>query len=150
MASEKRIRTTAFVGGLAAGAALAAAVGVGGPMMARAQEKLTTTTSTTTTASAVATTTARQTPDKEGEKKAVLTADQVIASIRTAVAAKPGGVTGVEAETEGGKTVCEVGIRATQDGKDYEVEVDVATNRVIEVEAEDAEDAPEKGTADPD
>lgn len=67
------------------------------------------------------------------EDKAAVPAEQVIASVRTAVAAKPGDVRAVEVETEGGKTLCEVEIRA-QDGKTYEVEVDVATNTVVEIE----------------
>ncbi len=74
--------------------------------------------------------------------KAAVPADQVIASVRTAVAAKAGDVRGVEIENEGGKTLCEVEILA-QDGKTYEVEVDVATNAVIEVEADDDTDEDE-------
>jgi uncharacterized membrane protein YkoI len=70
---------------------------------------------------------------KGDDDKAAVPAEQVIASIRTAVAAKPGNVRAVETETEGGKTVCEVEILA-EDGKTYEVEVDVATNAVVEVE----------------
>jgi len=73
------------------------------------------------------------------DTKAAVSAEQVIASVRTAVAAKPGNVRAVEMENEGGKTICEVEILA-QDGKAYEVEVDVATNKVIEVEAEDDDD----------
>ena len=67
------------------------------------------------------------------EGKAAVPAEQLIASVRTAVAAKPGDVRAVDVESEGGKTLCEVEIRA-QDGKTYEVEVDVATNAVIEIE----------------
>jgi ABC-type Na+ efflux pump permease subunit len=76
--------------------------------------------------------------DEPGEKesRAVLTAEQVIASVKTAVAAKPGGVREVEAENEGEKLVCEVEIVAP-DGKTYEIEVDVKTNSVIEVEEDD-------------
>ncbi len=73
------------------------------------------------------------------DTKAAVSAEQVIASVRTAVAVKPGNVRAVEMENEGGKTICEVEILA-QDGKAYEVEVDVATNKVIEVEAEDDDD----------
>jgi len=73
------------------------------------------------------------------DTKAAVSAEQVIASVRTAVAAKPGNVRAVEMENKGGKTICEVKILA-QDGKAYEVEVDVATNKVIEVEAEDDDD----------
>ncbi|MBI2193373.1 MAG: hypothetical protein HYU36_15470 [Planctomycetes bacterium] len=60
----------------------------------------------------------------------------MIASIKTAVGAKPGGVCGVEIENEDGKTICEVKI-LTQDGKTYEVEVDVAANTVVEIEEDD-------------
>ena len=69
------------------------------------------------------------------QTKAAVPAEQVIASIRTAVAAKPGDVHGVEIENEAGKTICEVEILA-QDGKTYEVEVDVATNTVGEIEVD--------------
>ncbi|MCM3902822.1 MAG: hypothetical protein ND866_14045 [Pyrinomonadaceae bacterium] len=68
--------------------------------------------------------------------KVAIPADQVIASIRTAIAAKPGNLLGVEVENEGGKTVCEVEI-LIPDGKTYEVEVDVASNTLVEVELED-------------
>ncbi len=74
--------------------------------------------------------------DKDSEdkdSKAALPVEQVIACIRTAVAAKPGDVLAVEAEVEDGKTLCEVEILA-QDRKTYEVEVDVATNTVVEIE----------------
>ena len=67
------------------------------------------------------------------ESKAALSADQVIVCIKTAVAAKPGNVRAMEAESEDGKIICEVEVLA-QDGKTYEVEVDVASNTVIEVE----------------
>jgi hypothetical protein len=70
------------------------------------------------------------------QTKAAIEAEQVIASIRTAIAAKPGSVRAVEVESEGGKIICEVEILA-QDGKTYEVEIDVATNTVVEVEGED-------------
>jgi len=76
------------------------------------------------------------------EAKAALPVEQVIASITTAVAAKPGNVRAVEAETEGGKTLCEVEILA-QDGQTYEVKVDVATNTVAAVEEEDDDDEAE-------
>jgi len=69
------------------------------------------------------------------QTEAGIPAEQVIASIRTAVAAKPGDVRAVEAENEAGKVICEVEILA-QDGKTYEVKVDVATNTVIEIEIE--------------
>jgi len=69
-------------------------------------------------------------------RKAAVPVEQLITSIRTAVAAKPGDVRAVEIENEGGKNLCEVEILA-QDGKTYEVEVDVATGTVVEVESDD-------------
>ena len=45
----------------------------------------------------------------------------------------------MEAENEGGKITCEVEILAP-DGKTYEVEMDVATNKVIEIEVDDDSD----------
>lgn len=77
------------------------------------------------------------------EAKAAIPAGQVIACITTAIAAKPGDVRELEAEREKGKTVCEVEILA-EDGKTYEVVVDVATNTVIEVEADDDDDKDDK------
>lgn len=68
--------------------------------------------------------------------KPAITADEMIASVRTAIAAKPGNLLGVEVEKEVGKTICEVEI-LTADGKIYEVEVDIASNAVVEVELED-------------
>lgn len=73
------------------------------------------------------------------DTKIALSADQMIASIRTAVAAKPGQVLEVEAESEGGKAHCDVEILAA-DGKTYEVEVDVASNTAGEIEVEDGSD----------
>lgn len=84
---------------------------------------------------------------KAGEKstkqtKVGIPAEQVIASIRTAIAAKPGDVRAAEAENEAGKTICEVEILA-QDGKTYDVAVDIATNTVVKVEADDDDDEDE-------
>jgi len=73
------------------------------------------------------------------QDKVSIPAEQVIASIRTAVSAKSGNVLEIEAENEKGKLVCEVEILA-QDGKTYEVVVDVATNSVVEIEADDDDD----------
>ncbi len=73
------------------------------------------------------------------ERNVAVPAEQVIASIRTAIAARPGNVRAIETETEAGKTICEVEILA-QDGRTYEVEVDVATNTVIEVDDDNDED----------
>ena len=70
------------------------------------------------------------------DSKVDVPAEQVIASIKTAIAAKHGDVRAVEIENEGGKSICEVEILAS-DGKTYEVEVDVATNMVVEVEIDD-------------
>jgi hypothetical protein len=78
---------------------------------------------------------------QQGAKQgpAGLTAEQVIASVKTAAAAKPGSVLELEAERERGKLVCEVEILA-EDGKKYEVVVDVANNSVAEIEEEDDDD----------
>jgi hypothetical protein len=70
------------------------------------------------------------------QTKVSIQAEQMIESIRTAIAAKPGSVRGVEVENEDGKVICEVKIVAAE-GKTYEVEIDVATNTVIEVEEDD-------------
>jgi uncharacterized membrane protein YkoI len=67
------------------------------------------------------------------ERKAALPAERVVASIWAAVAAKPGDVRAVEVEKKGDKLICEVEV-LTLEGKTYEVEVDVATNTVLEVE----------------
>ena len=73
-----------------------------------------------------------------GDKQAKVSiqAEQAIESIRTAIAAKAGSVRGLEVENEDGKIICEVKILSA-DGKTYEVEIDVATNTVIEVEEDD-------------
>ncbi|HEY0074850.1 MAG TPA: PepSY domain-containing protein [Abditibacteriaceae bacterium] len=76
---------------------------------------------------------------EDDDVQIALPAEQVISSIRTAVAAKPGNVLEIESENEAGKTVCGVTVQAA-DGKTYEVEVDVATNKVLEIELEDGED----------
>ncbi len=76
------------------------------------------------------------------EAKAAIPAEQIIVSVRTAIAARPGNVRAVEAENEAGKTICEVEILA-QDGKTYEVAVDIATNTVVKVEADDDDDEDE-------
>ena len=88
--------------------------------------------------------------NKESEDtKASIPAEQMIASISTAVAAKPGNVRAVETETEVGKTLCEVEILAL-DGKTYEVEIDVATNKVVEVEEDDYTDEDDDDDGDKD
>jgi uncharacterized membrane protein YkoI len=65
--------------------------------------------------------------------KTAITTDQVITSIRTATAAKPGKVFAVDVENEANKIICLVSIIA-QDGKAYDVEVDVATNKVMKID----------------
>lgn len=77
------------------------------------------------------------------EVKITLPKAQLDASIQTALKAKPGKVVETEAEVENGKTVCEVSILAA-DGKTYEVEVDVAANKVIEIELADDEGSEDK------
>lgn len=67
--------------------------------------------------------------------KRAFPAEQVIASIRTATAAKPGDVWVVESVRRGGKTFCEVEILAL-DGKIYEVAVDVGTNTVVNIKVD--------------
>jgi uncharacterized membrane protein YkoI len=61
-----------------------------------------------------------------------LTAEQAIACIRTAGAAKPGLVKEVEAEDEKGGRVCEVDIVA-ENGQEYKVYVDVSTDKVLKI-----------------
>jgi hypothetical protein len=61
-----------------------------------------------------------------------LTADHVIACIRTAVAAQAGLVREVEVEYERGLWLCEVKL-VDDVGKRHELYVDVASNRVVKV-----------------
>jgi hypothetical protein len=60
-----------------------------------------------------------------------LTADHVIACIRTAVSVQPGLVREVETEYERGKWLCEVKL-VDEAGKRHKLHVDVATNQVVE------------------
>lgn len=76
---------------------------------------------------------------EDDDVRIALPAAQVIAAIQTAVAAKPGNVLGIEAEKEDGKTLCEVTV-AAKDGKTYDVDVDVSTKKVVEIEDAGAED----------
>ena len=62
-----------------------------------------------------------------------LTAEQAVACIKSAVAAKAGNVRELEAKVESNKTVCEVEIIAS-DGKKFEIYVDVASGKVLRVE----------------
>ena len=80
----------------------------------------------------------------DAETEVALPAPTIIRAINAAVAAKPGDIKGVEAESEGGVTKVEVEIVAA-DGKEYEVSVDAKTGKVLEVEseAEDKDDAGE-------
>ncbi len=77
----------------------------------------------------------RITADVSGNQdtKMAISADQMIAAIKTATTAKPGNIQEVELDKEGDKIICEVEVLA-QDGKVYDVRVDVATNTVIKVE----------------
>jgi hypothetical protein len=77
--------------------------------------------------------------DKDKDVPAALPVEQVITCLRTAVAAKPGRVVSIENETEKGRLICEVKVRA-DDGIAYEVEVDVALNKVLKIERDDDED----------
>ena len=71
--------------------------------------------------------------------KTAITTEQVITSIRTATAAKPGKVFAVDVENEANKIVCLVSVVA-QDGKTYDVEVDVATNKVMKIDEANDDD----------
>ena len=74
------------------------------------------------------------------EVKITLPKAQLKKLTATALKAKPGKVVETEVETEDGKTHCDVKILAA-DGKTYEVEVDVATNKVTAIEEDnDAEE----------
>ena len=77
------------------------------------------------------------------QSQAAAPAEQVIIAIRTATVAKPGNVRAVEVENEAGRTICEVAIVA-EDGKSYEVEVDVATDTVVEIEGDDDNEGTDK------
>jgi uncharacterized membrane protein YkoI len=70
------------------------------------------------------------------DAKSALTADQAMACIRTAVAARPGLVKKVEVDDEDGERLCEVKI-VTETGQKYELHVDLDTNTVVKTEKED-------------
>lgn len=59
-----------------------------------------------------------------------LPADQVIAAIRTAVAAQPGNVKEVEVEREGGRPIVKVELVGT-DGREAELRVDPERNEIV-------------------
>jgi uncharacterized membrane protein YkoI len=61
-----------------------------------------------------------------------ITAEQAMACIRTAGAAKPGLVKEVEAEDKKGGRLCEVEIVA-ENGQEYKVYVDVSTDKVVRI-----------------
>ena len=65
-----------------------------------------------------------------GQLTSVLTADEAIACIRTAVAAQAGLVKEVEGDDEKGKRLCEVKI-VDETGKRHKLHVDVQTNQVV-------------------
>jgi uncharacterized membrane protein YkoI len=62
-----------------------------------------------------------------------VTAEQAIACIKTALAARQGRLKDLEIEVKSGKTMCEVEIVDTN-GRKVEVHVDVAANTVTRVE----------------
>ncbi len=81
-------------------------------------------------------------PNESGEAKetkVTLPKAQLKKLKQTALKAKPGKVVETEVETENGKTHCDVKILAA-DGKTYEVEVDVATNKVVAIEEDNDAD----------
>ncbi len=59
-----------------------------------------------------------------------LQADQVIAAIRTAVAARPGNVKEVEVDREGGRTLVKVEI-VEPGGREAELRVDPERNEIV-------------------
>jgi acyl-coenzyme A thioesterase PaaI-like protein len=65
-----------------------------------------------------------------GKTTPALSADHVIACIRTAVTAQAGLVKEVEVEYEGQQWLCEVKL-VDEAGKRYKLHVDVATNRMV-------------------
>lgn len=73
------------------------------------------------------------------EAPTALSADQFIAAIRAAGAAKAGQILSVEAETEKGVAFCEVKVLAG-DGKTYEVLVSAATGQVTGAEVDDEDE----------
>lgn len=62
--------------------------------------------------------------------RAAATAQQTIACINTAIAARAGLVESIDIDREGGRIVCEVEIVA-DNGREYNVYVDVTDNKVI-------------------
>lgn len=64
------------------------------------------------------------------QRKATASKEQVIACIDAALAARPGAIDDVDIDRKGGRIICEVGIIA-ENGVDYDVDVDLADNKVI-------------------
>jgi ABC-type tungstate transport system substrate-binding protein len=62
-----------------------------------------------------------------------LTADHVIACIRTAVAAQAGAIEKVEVKYRRGQWLCEVEL-VDEAGQEYELRIDVATYQVVKTE----------------
>jgi hypothetical protein len=62
-----------------------------------------------------------------------LAADHVIACIQTAVAAQAGSIKEVDVKYKRGQWLCEVDI-VDAAGQEYEIHVDVSTNRVVKAE----------------
>src|SRR3982074_884122 len=65
-----------------------------------------------------------------GKHTSALTTDQAIAWIRTAAAAQPGSVKGMEGDDEKGKRLCKVKI-VDETGTRHKLQVDVQTNQVV-------------------
>ena len=61
-----------------------------------------------------------------------MTSDQAISCINTAVKAQAGRITNLDIEMKGGKMVCEVEI-ITEEGKEYDVDIDANANILIQV-----------------
>lgn len=81
-----------------------------------------------------------------GEKEAALPAAAIVKALNAATSAKAGAVSGVEVEAENGAVMVDVEIVAA-DGKSYEVGVDSKTGKVVSVEADNENEADEKGEA---
>jgi hypothetical protein len=62
-----------------------------------------------------------------------LTADHVVACIRTAVAAQAGAIEKVEVKYRRGQWLCEVEL-VDEAGQEYELRIDVATYQVVKTE----------------
>jgi uncharacterized membrane protein YkoI len=65
-----------------------------------------------------------------GETHTALTAEHIIACVRTAVAAQAGLIREVEVKHKRGQWLCEVDL-VDDSGQEFEVDVDVATDQVV-------------------